>query len=231
MLATSGCWLLRVVETLTIAADDPGAVATAAAALRRGGLVAFPTDTVYGVAADVWNPEAVARLFAVKGRPELKAIPVLLSEAGNLPRVAQPQSELVMELARIYWPGPLTLVIRRLPRIPNQVSPDDTLGVRVPDHPVAQELLAEAGPLAVTSANRSAGPNTLEAGAVLEALGGRIDLILDGGRTPGGVPSTVVDCTSDTLRLLRQGPIEFAEIGRSIHRFRASEHRPQSSRA
>jgi L-threonylcarbamoyladenylate synthase len=220
-----------MVETRIIAEGDPDAVATAAEVLRRGGLVALPTDTVYGLAADVWNPEAVARLFAVKGRPELKAIPVLLSDAGDLMRVARPQSELVMELARVFWPGPLTLVLRRLPGIPSQVSLDDTLGVRVPDHSVAQELLAETGPLAVTSANRSAGPNTLEADAVREALGGRIELILDGGRTPGGVPSTVVDCTSDSLQVLREGPIELAEIERSIQRFRASEHRRQSSRA
>ena len=115
-------------------------------------------------------------------------------------------------LAKRFWPGPITLIVWRKPNLPDEISPLSTVGVRVPDHPVTQALLTIAGPLAVTSANKSGDPIACTASEVLEGLGGSIDLILDGGRTPGGEPSTVVDCTRASPQILRDGPISEAEI-------------------
>lgn len=198
-------------------ADSPEAVAQAAAVLMHGGLVAFPTDTVYGLGCDVWNPMAVERIYSVKDRSELKAVPVLLSGLSALGEVALPQSPAVMALAGRFWPGPLTLVLARQPELPAQVSSTDTVGVRVPNHRFALELLASAGPLAVTSANPSGAQAARTADQVAEALGDQIELIIDGGQTPGGVPSTVVDMTGESPNLLRAGPIELDQITRVLH--------------
>ena len=177
----------------------------AAAALSRGELVAFPTDTVYGLAA---GHDHVRRLYDAKDRPKERRIPVLLSDAGNLEASAL-VTPAARALAERFWPGPLTLVL---------VAPRrGTLAFRVPDHPLARRLIAASGGgLPVTSANRSGEPDARTAQEVLAQLEGRIALVLDGGRTPGGVPSTVVDCTSATARVLREGAISRAEIERAL---------------
>lgn len=203
-------------EARLIRADGDRSIEQVIGELRRGGLVAIPTDTVYGLAADVWNAEAVARIYAVKGRAELKAIPVLLSGVEALPEVVQPAPDHVLELARRFWPGALTMVLPRRPEVPDVVSPTDTLGVRAPDHRFARELLAAAGPLAVTSANRSGRPSARTAAQVLAEIGESIELVVDAGRTPGGVPSTVIDCTQSPPRLLREGPISLERIEAAI---------------
>ena len=200
------------IETALVAADEPQAVRQARSALRNGQLVAFPTDTVYGLAANVWDEGAVSRLYAVKGRDELKAVPVLLAGWSSLRDIADRPSDAVRRLAARFWPGPLTLVVRRLSIVPSVVSPGDTIGVRVPNHPFALKLLAAAGPLAVTSANRSGHPSPRSARAVLQEMAGRIELVIDGGETPGGIPSTVVDCTVDPPTLIREGPISIVEV-------------------
>ena len=199
------------IETEVVAADEPRAVERARSALSKGELVAIPTDTVYGLAANVWDGRAVSRLYAVKGRDEIKAVPVLLAGWHSIQEVADQPSSGVRRLADRFWPGPLTLVVRRLSTVPTEVSSGDSIGVRVPNHPFALKLLA-AGPLAVTSANLSSRPSTRTAQAVLEELAGRIALVIDGGETPGGVPSTVLDCTVNPPRLLREGPISLREI-------------------
>jgi L-threonylcarbamoyladenylate synthase len=196
-----------VAQTALIPADEPGAIERALRVLQDGGLVAFPTDTVYGVGAAAFNAQAVGRIYEAKGRSEEKAIPVLLAGLGDLERVAAEVSPDLRRLAAQFWPGPLTLVVAKHADLPIEVSPGPTVGLRVPDHPVALELLAAVGPMAVTSANRSGGPNPATAAQVLSALCGKIELILDGGQTPGGRPSTVVDCTKDPPILLRPGPI------------------------
>jgi len=117
-----------------------------------------------------------------------------------------------MKLARRFWPGPLTLIVPRLPQLPSVLSSNLTIGVRIPDHPVALSLLKLVGPLAVTSANLSGNANANTAQQVLDQLDGRIHLILDGGQTPGGVPSTVADCTGPETRILREGPISLVEL-------------------
>ncbi len=180
--------------------------------LHKGGLVAFPTDTVYGVGALAFDGLAVEAIYIAKDRPLEKSIPVLIAEYADLARVAREIPAMAERLARNFWPGPLTLVVQKDPRLPSAVTSTDTVGVRIPNHPVARALLRSAGPMAVTSANLSGGPNPSTAKAVYAQLGGRITLILDGGETPGGVPSTVVDCTGPEPHILREGPIKAIEI-------------------
>ncbi len=199
-------------KTELLAASDPNSVRYAADVLRYNGLVAFPTDTVYGVGALVFQPEPVQRLYTVKGRSTDKAIAVLVGRVEDLANVAAHLTPAARILARKFWPGSITLVVPRHPNLPEAVSALPTVGVRLPDHPVARALLELTGPLAVTSANRSGEPNAATAEAVLEQLAGRIELIIDGGRVPGGVPSTVVDCTSPFPKVLREGPISAADI-------------------
>jgi L-threonylcarbamoyladenylate synthase len=180
--------------------------------LKGGGLVAFPTDTVYGLGALAFDGLAVESLYVAKDRPAEKAIPVLIADLEDLAKVSPEAPQIALELAARFWPGPLTLVVPKHPDLPESVSATSTVGVRLPDHPVARALLRLAGPLAVTSANLSGQPSPTTAQEVLAQLDGRIPLILDGGRTPGGVPSTVVDCTGTDLQILREGPISKDEI-------------------
>jgi L-threonylcarbamoyladenylate synthase len=173
-------------KTEILAASAPEAVQRAADVLRRGGLAAFPTDTVYGVGALVSAADAVRRLYEFKGRAAEKALAVLVARPADLALVAAGLTPGAETLARRFWPGPLTLVVPKHPALPEAVSALPTVGVRQPDHPVAQQLLALTGPLAVTSANLSGRPSAVTAEEVLAQLGGRIELLLDGGRTPGG---------------------------------------------
>ncbi|TMC77878.1 MAG: threonylcarbamoyl-AMP synthase [Chloroflexi bacterium] len=189
-------------KTRLLAADAPGAVEEAAAALSRGELVAFPTDTVYGLSA---GQEHVRKLYGAKDRPKDKRIPVLLSDTGNLEASAI-VTPAARALAQRFWPGPLTIVL---------VAPRrGTLAFRVPDHALARRLIAASGGgLPVTSANRSGEPDARTAEEVMAQLDGRIALVLDGGRTPGGLASTIVDCTGEHVKILREGAISEDEIG------------------
>ena len=199
-------------KTELIAIDDPSALRHAADVLRYDGLVAFPTDTVYGVGAQVMREAAVQRLYTVKGRSTDKAIAVLVSQIADLAKVAGELTPKARRLAELFWPGPLTLVVPKHPSLPAAVSALPTVGVRLPNHPQLRKLLELAGPLAVTSANRSGARNSLTAQDVLEQLEGRIELVLDGGRVTGGVPSTVVDCSLPVPRVLREGPVRREEV-------------------
>ncbi len=197
-------------------ATDPSALRHAVDVLHHGGLVAFPTDTVYGVGALAFSPEAVLRLYTVKGRAADKAIAVLVGREADLAQVASELSPAAQRLAARFWPGSLTLVVPKNARLPDAVTQLPTVGVRLPDHDLARQLLTLAGPMAVTSANRSGQANALTAADVLAHLAGRIELVLDGGRVPGGVPSTVVDCTTASPRVLREGPITAADIAAAV---------------
>ena len=200
-------------DTKVLASSDPLAIPLALETLRRGGLAAFPTDTVYGVGVLAFDGAAIDRLFGAKGHDASKAIAVLLGSADDLTQVASEMGETARRLAQRFWPGPLTLVVPRQPYLPANLSPLPTIGVRMPDHPLALALLRQAGPLAVTSANRSGEASPRRAQEVLDQLGGRIDLLIDGGETPGGAASTVVDCThGDDIALLRPGPISLDEL-------------------
>ncbi len=199
-------------NTEVLSAQDPLALPRALEILQLGGLVAFPTDTVYGVGALAFDGAAVESIYAAKDRPVEKAIPVLIGDADDLAKVSAEVPEIALKLAARFWPGPLTLVMPKHPKLPEAVSSAPTVGVRIPGHPVARALLRLAGPMAVTSANLSGQPSPSTAQEVFAQLGGRIALILDGGKTPGGVPSTVVDCIGVEPQVLRAGAIPKSEI-------------------
>lgn len=195
------------------------AVAEAADILRRGGLVAFPTETVYGLGANALVPAAVGRIFAAKGRPATNPVIVHVAEVADLAALTQPHlPELVAKLAKRFWPGPLTLVLPKSTAVPDVVSAGGpTIAVRVPAHPVALALLRASGvPLAAPSANRSTELSPTTAEHVARGLGDRVDLILDGGPTTGGIESTVLDLTADPPRILRPGPVTLAMIAAVI---------------
>jgi len=199
-------------KTDIIPADNPSAIPHAIDVLNNSGLIAFPTDTVYGLAAPVFNEESIDRLYLVKGRTNTKAIAVLLSNIGQLKQVVAKTNDQADLMAEKFWPGPLTIILPRHPNLPEILAPEPTIGVRIPDHPFAINLLSQTGPLAVTSANISGGENACRAEDVMSQLEGRVHLIIDGGPTPGGVPSSVIDCTTPELIVLRAGPLSIQEI-------------------
>jgi L-threonylcarbamoyladenylate synthase len=204
-------------KTEIIKTDHPISLKHAVDVLRHGGLVAFPTDTVYGLASLPFDKSSIDRLFSAKGRNSDRAIAILIGELNDLDAITPGLGDVGQRLAECFWPGPLTLVVPRNPNLPDVISPDDTIGVRMPDHPVALALLRSTGPLAVTSANLSGYENSTTAQQVMDQLNGRIHLILDGGVTEGGIPSTVVDCTASNLIVLRPGPITLDEIQRELY--------------
>lgn len=199
-------------QTKILSCNTPRALESAAKILAQGGLVAFPTDTIYGIAAAVDNIAGIQRLFAVKERSEQKAIAVLIGEMAQLSQVASNINPQAQTLARAFWPGALTLVMERHPSLPEILSPTPTIGVRMPALPFALELLKKCGPLATTSANLSGKANPVTAQNVIEQLGTRFELLLDGGNTPGPTASTVVDCTRPGLPILRHGVISQNEL-------------------
>ena len=202
------------VVTADPAAPHSPELARAAALLRDGGLVAFPTETVYGLGAHALDAEAVARVFHAKGRPADNPLIVHLADAAELGRVARHITPLAAELAARFWPGPLTLVLDAAPGVPELVTAGlDTVAVRVPGHPVALALLEEAGvPVAAPSANRSGRPSPTTAQHVLDDLADLIDALVDGGPSELGVESTVVDARGDRPVVLREGAVSREEL-------------------
>ena len=199
-------------QTILMAINDPKALLMAIDVLTGGGLVAFPTDTVYGVGALAFNEDAVSRISEVKGRVVEKAIPILIGDMVQLGRVAAGVSKQCEKLAKRFWPGPLTIVLPRHPSIPDAITPLPTVGVRIPNFLPTIELLKLTGPLAVSSANLTGKNSSSTARGVQAQLDGKIPLILDGGVTPGGIPSTVVDCSQGRPVILREGPISLEQI-------------------
>ena len=188
-------------------------IAAAALAVQRGQLVVFPTDTVYGVGADAFDPASVRRLLAAKGRGRDMPPPVLVSAATTLDALAVGVPSYARALIEELWPGPLTIVCRQQPSL--QWDLGDTRGtvaVRMPDHPVALEVLARTGPLAVSSANLTGKDAATDADEAEAMLGDAVEVLLDGGPTPGSVPSTIVDATGDRPRLLRLGAVPVERI-------------------
>lgn len=180
--------------------------------LQTGGIVAFPTDTVYGVGALAFDNAAIESIYTAKDRPIEKAIPILIGDLSDLEKVAEDIPDMALRFAARFWPGPLTCIVPKKQTLPPAVSATSTVAVRIPDHPDARALLRAAGPMAVTSANLSGQPSPSTALDVYQQLNGRIPLILDGGKTPGGVPSTLVDCTGDEPVVLREGPISLDKL-------------------
>lgn len=199
-------------ETTLLSTDEPQAMHRAAQIVRHGGLIAFPTDTIYGVACDPTNPEAIKKIYQAKERPDEKALPVLIGMFEQLSALVADLPAEVEAIAKTFWPGPLTLVLTKNSKLPPELSAYPTVGVRMPALPFTLDLLRQTGPLATTSANISGGPNPVTAQDVLSQLGGRIDLILDGGPTPGPTASTVADVSTAEIKILRDGPISLAEL-------------------
>lgn len=200
--------------TPRVLAATPEAVREAAARLRAGDLVAFPTETVYGLGAHALDADAVARIFAAKGRPAWNPLIVHVADVAAARRLVRAWPDAAARLADTCWPGPLTLVLPRAEGVPDVVTGGaDTVAVRVPDHPVALALLREAGvPIAAPSANRFTQLSPTRAEHVVTALGDRVPLVLDGGPCDVGIESTVVDVTGATPLILRTGVLDAATL-------------------
>jgi L-threonylcarbamoyladenylate synthase len=198
------------VDALTPQADI---IRQAGEALKLGGLVAFPTDTLYALGANALDAEAVERVFTIKGRHHGKPLSVLVNSVEAAARLGE-LPDGVGVLMESFWPGPLTVVVRAAGTLPAVLTAaTGTVGLRMPAGPVAQALLAAfGGPIIGTSANKTGGPDPAEAKTVQRAIGGQIDLILDGGRVALGVPSTVIDCTQVPARVLREGAVSKAKL-------------------
>ena len=208
--------ITKAMDTQILSIYDVRGLEAALDVLTSGGVAAFPTDTVYGLGAMAFDENAVTMLYDVKTRRMEKAIPLLIGDFSQLERVTVGVTPMAEKLAGRFWPGPLTIILPRHPSIPNAVTPLPTVGVRIPDFAPTQALLRLTGPLAVTSANISGQASPSTSPEVEAQLGGRIPLILDGGATPGGRPSTVVDCTKHQPVILREGPISLEEILKAL---------------
>lgn len=204
-------------------------IQAAARVLRAGGLVAFPTETVYGLGADALSSAAVLRIFRAKGRPADNPLIVHIADADDLHRLAAHVPETALKLVRRFWPGPLTIVLTKTDLVPKAVTAGlDTVAIRMPAHPVALALIRASGlPIAAPSANSSGKPSPTSAKHVLEDLEGRIGILLDGGPTRIGIESTVVDLTTRVPQILRPGKISAAQIRRCIGPVRSPKRSPR----
>lgn len=203
--------------TQLLPADAPEALARASALLRQGELVVFPTDTVYGVGVDAFNPAAVDRLYRVKQRDLEKGIPILISDLTILPQVTAGLPErhraALQALITRYWPGPLTLILPRRLDLPANLSPNAGVAVRLPNHDAVRRLIrAAGGAVAASSANLSGEPPACTAEEAVAIFQGRVAAVVDGGRSPGGAPSTILDFTGAQPELLRAGPLPMAQL-------------------
>ena len=204
--------------TARIVPDDESGRADAIAVLRAGGIVALPTDTVYGIAVDLATPGGVERLFAAKRRPPDRGIVLLLASAAQADDVGV-LGPAARALAAAFWPGGLTLVVPQRPHVTPPAAltgGTPTIGVRLPDHATPRALAAAVGPIPTTSANRSGRPEGRDAPEIVDQVGDAIDLVLDGGPAHGGPASTVVDCTGERPRVLRVGAVPLAEVAAAL---------------
>lgn len=202
-----------------MAAIDRGLIRQAAVLLGEGKVIAIPTDTVYGLAASLEHPQALEEIYAIKGRDAGKALPVLLDSLEQIDRWAMDVPESALRLAQAFWPGALTIVVKASPAVPEGIHRGaGTVGLRVPDSAIARAVIAAAGGgLAVTSANLSGRSEARSAADVRDSLGDRLAMVIDGGPSSDGVPSTVVDLTGADIRILRQGAISSADLERALN--------------
>ena len=197
-------------------ADDPECAAYAARLLQQGEIICYPTDTVYGIGAAATNDAAVRRLYAVKGRPLSKPLPLLIRDSASASFVAE-VTPLAHTLMTRFWPGALTIIMRKLPDFRSlALAGQDTVALRVPDHDLVRDIVRLLGePITGSSANRSGARSPVSASEAALQLGEMVALVIDGGRSPGGVESTVVDIT-DTPAIVREGAITRVEIEQAI---------------
>lgn len=229
----------RAMKTVCLRIHDEASFAEAidrgAKVLREGGVVAFPTETVYGLGANALDAEAVARIFTAKGRPSYNPLIVHTTSIEGARRLCATWPDTAARLAEAFWPGPLTMVLPKADCVPSIVTAGGpTVALRVPRHPVARALIeASRLPLAAPSANLSTRISAVRADHVMRMLDGRIEMVLDGGQTPGGLESTVVDLSSDAPRLLRPGLLDAAAIeavlGRKLAQVSEESSRPDAA--
>ncbi len=195
-------------HTQLLPADRPGTITEAAAEARAGNLIVIPTDTLYGLAGDAFNAAAVRAIYAAKQRPFNKPIPILLADSHDLDRVVRTVPDVARSFINQFWPGPLTLLLPKHPDLPAEISNNDSVAVRIPDSRVGREIIrAAGGALAVTSANLSGQAPAETAVDALNQLAGWVTAVVDDGPSPHAAASTILDCTGDELKLLREGPI------------------------
>ena len=195
-------------------------IRTAVEVLANGGVVAIPTDTLYGLAVCAFDESAVLKVYELKGRPDGMALPLLLADAEDARRCAEEVSQAAWALAERFWPGALTLVVRKSAEVPYGVTAGmDTVALRVPDHPIPRTIAKSLGaPITGTSANLSGRPGLTSAAAVRREFGDSIDFVLDGGDAPGGVASTILDLSGGEMRVLREGAVSWGEIEAALRR-------------
>lgn len=217
---------LTEVHTVSTQHPDPQIIREAADVLRRGGLVAFPTETVYGLGADALNPSAVQKVFDAKQRPNDNPLIVHIAEFAQLEDVVTSVPQIALTLAQTFWPGPLTMVFERSAAVPDNVTANlDTVAIRMPDHAVTQALIKEFGNGIVgPSANVSGKPSPTKADHVYTDLNGKVDLILDAGPAEIGVESTIIDVTVSPPLVLRSGGLPLEKIKEVIGEVRATDN-------
>jgi len=203
-------------KTCIISQGNDSAAQETLNVIRSGGVVAVPTDTVYGIACSVNNSAAIQSLYKIKIRESIKAIPVLIADLNQLDQVAKSLNDYAIKLAQSFWPGALTLIVAKNLLLPANLTIHPTVGVRIPDHDWLREIIRKTGPLAATSANISGEASPSTANQVLEQLNGRIELVIDGGECKGGIASTVVDCSGEEFNILRNGSITPDQIRLAI---------------
>lgn len=194
--------------TCYLMASDPQAVKQTADAIMQGKLVVFPTDTLYGVGTNAFDEKAILSLYSMKRRSMDKGIPILLADIEDLEKVAESVPRAARDLMAQFWPGPLTLIVPKNKLLPQVLSDSEGIAVRIPDNEIARAVIRAAdGAVATSSANRSGYPPAQTADQALTELDGDVAIVLDGGTTGQAIPSTIVDCTGQRMRILRQGPI------------------------
>jgi L-threonylcarbamoyladenylate synthase len=203
--------------TTTTPEEREAAIESASMAVQRGDLVVLPTDTVYGIAADAFDADAVADLLDAKGRGRDMPPPVLISNAATLDALARDVPAFARALVDAFWPGPLTLVLRQQTSLMWDLGDTrGTVAVRMPDHPLTLEILERTGPLAVSSANVTGMPAATDADQAEDMLGERVSVVVDAGQSPVGEASTIIDCTSAQGRVLREGALSLEQLNEVI---------------
>jgi L-threonylcarbamoyladenylate synthase len=195
-----------------ITALDPTAKYSIYKVINQNGVVVIPTDTIYGISANYNSPIAIDKIYAIKKRRKEKALPILIGDISHIDLVAKNIPDNANKLIEAFWPGALTIILPRQETLPSNLSEYDSIGIRMPNHPFTLDLLRFCGPMATTSANISGGENPTNILNVLLQLRYGVDLYVNGGRTAGDIASTIVDCTSSEVKILREGVISKEEI-------------------
>lgn len=203
---------MKKIYTISNETEIKEALETASEKLHNGGIIAIPTDTVYGFAALVSDETAIEKLYRIKEREQNKSIAVLLGDAEQASLIAHKFPTKAQRLAKTYWPGALTIIIRKKAGLPANLTSNDLVGLRIPDHAFTRDLIRMTGPLAVTSANISGQPPAKSVPDFLNILGPQLDMIIDGGPCRGGVPSSVINCETEPAVVLRAGAVSEEEL-------------------